>query len=302
MSRLRGILIWLFVGAGLAATSYSALTFGTEAVAQARLSEEVRTLLGSETIAATPPAPSEDGTSSGTVSDGPLRATVEGQVLGLIQIPSIGLDVAFLEGVSDGTLRLGPGHLRGTALPGGRDVSVVAAHRDSHFRQLKDVGIGDPVVLQLPSGPLVYRVTARTVVDPDDRWVTAPRGRPMLRLVTCWPPNHLGPAPDRLVVTAIPESSEGPPAASAAAPRPPNTAVSATTSFAVAAAPGTFSTTGSLPGIGVAGATTAGLAAFGAFRTRRRLAWWFVSWIGGVSLLTLSFLASWAGPALIGLD
>jgi sortase A len=296
MRALRSILVWLLVGVGSAALAYPALAYSTGALRQSRLSAEVRTLLGPPR-AVPPPAPS--------VSVRAFRP-MEGQALGVIEIPSIGVDAAFLEGVSDETLLAGPGHLPGTALPGTSDVSVLAAHRDMHFRSLKDLRVGALVRLRLPTGPVTYRVTDRAVAGPAERWVTVPRKQHLLRLVTCWPPNFIGPAPDRLVVSAEPidrsragrveedraEPTSTNPVRTVGRGAPPD-------SIAMASAAGGLFPAASLPPIGAAGATAAALAAFGAFRTRRALAWWFLPWMGGLGLTSLVLLAAWAGPRLV---
>src|SRR5262249_22958403 len=53
-------------------------------------------------------------------------------VLGLIQIPSIKLDMAFVQGVDPGALALGPGHYPQTPLPGARGNVAIAGHRTTH--------------------------------------------------------------------------------------------------------------------------------------------------------------------------
>lgn len=317
MRFLRLTFVWLLVGAGSAAIAYPALAYGTGALRQSRLAAEIRTLIGPDTDSGSeagrrartapssasdvPMRSAEDPASAARVRVAPPPASlssyraVEGQALGLIQIPSVGLEVAFLEGVSDETLMAGPGHLPGTALPGTGDVSVLAAHRDAHFRSLKDVNVGDTVTLRLPSGSVVYRVTGRAIAKPDDLWVTIARGRPMLRLVTCWPPNFIGPAPDRLVVTAQPRPSGAigdEPPGTVAEPRSPDL-------IAIAAPADGLFPGGSLPPIGTAGATAAALSAFGAYSTRRRLKWWFLPWTGGLGLTALILLAAWAGPRFV---
>jgi LPXTG-site transpeptidase (sortase) family protein len=369
MRLVRSILVWALVGTGAAMIAAPVLTYATGSLRQARLASEVRTLLGPETQAAmddaVEPAPASSdsngndegpGTrtpgsdpsapesskpnahetdtvpSLGTPPDLTAGRPVEGQPLGIIRIPSIDVDIAFLEGVSDETLLIGPGHLPGTALPGSGDVSVLAAHRDMHFRNLKDVEIGDRLQLRMPGRTVTYEVVRRAIAHPTDTWVTRLRGRPMLRLVTCWPPNYLGPAPDRLVVTALPLDEHGnliesgprlpEPAPQPASPAPepgagdqeqvPSTE-SATTPGAEAPAeqpvldataflalPEPASATLGLPRIGSVGATVAVLAAFGAWRTRRRLAWWFLPWVGGMGVVALVLLAAWGGPLLGG--
>jgi LPXTG-site transpeptidase (sortase) family protein len=229
-------------------------------------------------------------------------------VLGLIDIPSIGLSAVFLEGVSNQTLLTGPGHLPWTGLPGSKGVSVLAAHRDMHFRSLKDVPAGARVTLRLPGRSLAYRVTGHAIVGPDARWVTASGEQPILRLVTCWPPNFIGPAPQRLVLTALPIEPAGradpagaagdPGVIPAAAPGPASPAPLGLP-LSVSGTSGDIFPAASLPWIGSAGASLAGLAAFGAWTTRRKLLWWFLPWVGGLGLTCLVLLSAWGGPRIL---
>ncbi|MFN2589183.1 MAG: class D sortase [Actinomycetota bacterium] len=298
MNRLRGTAAWLLVGAGIALVAFPALSYATGALEQRRLSAEVRTLIGTQPVGAEQHAAS-------TARSTERRATPrpsEGEAIGLIRIPSIGLDVAFLEGVSDVVLRAGPGHLPWTALPGDAGPSVVAAHRDAHFRDLKDVSIGAEVRVLMPDRRISYRVIGRKVVDPDARWVTAPGGESVLRLVTCWPPNWIGPAPQRLVLTAVPRAPEVRdvrPAKDEMSAEATTTATERTRPATAVHDPVAAGPSGDdLPPLGAAGATVAGLSAFGAARHRRRLAWWFLPWMTGLGVTSMALLAAWAGPGL----
>ena len=147
-----------------------------------------------------------------------LRASVDGREreipvpgapLARLVVPAIGLDEVVVEGVDESSLRAGPGHLPGSALPGERGNAVVSAHRDRHFHRLGRVRVGDEIVTS--DG----RATHRWVVS-ELRVVRA--GAPALRatptptltLTTCWPIRYFGPAPDRLIVTAVPKPSPEP--------------------------------------------------------------------------------------------
>ena len=59
-------------------------------------------------------------------------------------------------------LRRGPGHLAGSALPGGRGNCIIAGHRDTHFRVLKNIRKGDDIVLETRNGQFLYRVKSAT--------------------------------------------------------------------------------------------------------------------------------------------
>ena len=62
-----------------------------------------------------------------------------GDVLGRLDIPRLGISVAVLQGTSSRMLRLGAGHIEGTPLPGEPGNSGIAGHRDTFFRELKDI-------------------------------------------------------------------------------------------------------------------------------------------------------------------
>ncbi|MDQ1470923.1 MAG: sortase, partial [Bryobacterales bacterium] len=67
------------------------------------------------------------------------------------------------EGVDDRTLDLAAGHIPNTALPGQKGNVGVAAHRDSPFRNLKDVRQDDRITLTTLDHEYVYRVTSLTI-------------------------------------------------------------------------------------------------------------------------------------------
>jgi sortase A len=326
-ARNRSFLALLLVGAGSATIAYPALAYGTGALRQARLAAEVRTLLGpdpppgpvsSETTQTSAiekkPSPKQPATKA-AAPDRPAPARPsEGDALGIVEVPSVGISVVFLEGVSDQTLLTGPGHLPWTALPGSADVSVLAGHRDMHFRNLKDVSIGSRIVLRLPKETITYRVTDRAIALPDAAWVTAPRSAPTLRLVTCWPPNFIGHAPERLVVTATPVPPRGPSVLSesngglaqiAGGDGDDSEAVvsrfdqRAEEPLKVSATVGDLVPAGALPPIGAVGAAVAGVAAAGAWLTRRRLLLWLLPWVVGVVLNGVVLLAAWGGPGIL---
>jgi sortase A len=118
--------------------------------------------------------------------------------------PEQGADVLVLAGASGRTLAFGPGHLDGSAQPGDPGNAVITAHRDTHFRFLKDAGTGDPIVVERADGASRhFRVTATYVAD--HRALRLPRdtAAPTLTLVTCYPFDALNPGgPLRYVVVA----------------------------------------------------------------------------------------------------
>ena len=118
--------------------------------------------------------------------------------------PAYRVDLMVLEGGSGRTLAFGPGHVTGTALPGHHGNSVIGGHRDTHFRFLKDLKLGDALLLEDLEGDLLdYAVTATEVVDQARSDVLRDFGDDRLTLVTCYPFDAIRPGgPLRYVVTA----------------------------------------------------------------------------------------------------
>jgi sortase A len=118
--------------------------------------------------------------------------------------PAHGVDLLVLAGASGRTLAWGPGWLDDSAAPGTPGNTVLAAHRDTHFRFLADVRRGERLTLERPGGGRSrYRVRETAIVDA--RALALPRevASPTLTLVTCWPFDAIVPGgPLRYVVVA----------------------------------------------------------------------------------------------------
>jgi sortase A len=131
------------------------------------------------------------------------RATKnEGDVLGRIEIPRLGLKVAILEGTSAQTLRLGAGHIKGTALPGEPGNIGIAGHRDTWFRAVRDIRDQDEIQIQTRSGLSRYEVDWMQIVEPGDGGVLTASPGSAVTLVTCFPFHYIGAAPERYIVHA----------------------------------------------------------------------------------------------------
>ena len=133
----------------------------------------------------------------------PARKTVkEGDLLGRIEIPRIGLSVMVLQGTTSKTLRLGVGHISGTSLPGESGNIGIAGHRDTFFRGLKDIRSEDEILLQTASGIVKYKVDWIQITAPGDSSVVSTETDSGLTLVTCYPFYYVGASPERFVVHA----------------------------------------------------------------------------------------------------
>jgi sortase A len=128
--------------------------------------------------------------------------TAAAEVLTKISIPRIGLRAIVLEGTSSHSLLLGPAHMSGSAPPGAMGNSVIAGHRDTFFRHIHSLKAGDDIYVVRSGRQFHYLVTAKRVVEPTDLSVLEPTRDGQLTLITCYPTHAIGPAPERLIVTA----------------------------------------------------------------------------------------------------
>lgn len=147
-------------------------------------------------------APSMADWSAGAKARYRAATPVAGEAVGILSIPALDLEVLVLEGTDERTLDRGAGLIEGTARPGADGNVGIAAHRDGFFRALRHAKVGDELRLRTRKGEHVYVVDAITIVDPDDVSVLAPRERPSLTLVTCYPFWYVGAAPERYIVHA----------------------------------------------------------------------------------------------------
>jgi sortase A len=122
--------------------------------------------------------------------------------VGVLDIPSLQLQVPVLEGTDDLTLDRGVGHITGTPwLSDGGNIGI-AGHRDGFFRALKDIHVGDTIDLHSQQGSTHYLVDEIQIVSPDEVSVLEPRAKSSLTLVTCYPFYFVGSAPLRYIVHA----------------------------------------------------------------------------------------------------
>jgi sortase A len=202
-----GVLVLLFVAYQLWGTGIY------EARAQNRLKDEFQEQLrqsrATTTTAPTTttgPAPTEPPPTVPTTEPAPAAPIVaNGDSVGIIDIPKIGLSKAFVEGVNVDDLRNGPGHYPGTPFPGQVGNAAVAGHRTTYgapFENLDQLVEGDEIRVQTLQGEFRYKVSERGpyVVDPDDSSPLdeAPNAA-TLTLTTCDPKYS---AAQRLIVKA----------------------------------------------------------------------------------------------------
>jgi sortase A len=118
------------------------------------------------------------------------RKPLKGDAIARIRIPAIGVDDYVVEGTDTSSLRKGPGHYPETPLPGDPGTAAIAGHRTTYgapFREIDKLKRGDRIVLDMPDGRFIYRVTRTKIVDDSDLSVLDPVGYKQLVLSACHP-------------------------------------------------------------------------------------------------------------------
>ena len=142
--------------------------------------------------------PGDAGASPTPQPSGPAAGTL----LGRLEAPSVKLSTVVLEGSDDGTLSRGSGHIEDTPVPGQPGNVGIAGHRDTTFRALRNIHVGDPLDFKTAERVYRYRISKTMIVGPDDVYVLDPTAEPALTLVTCYPFEFIGHAPRRFIVRA----------------------------------------------------------------------------------------------------
>jgi sortase A len=120
-----------------------------------------------------------------------------------IAVKRIGASAIALAGSSGQALAFGPGHLERTAEAGEVGVAVYAAHRDTHFRFLNNVAIGDEIDVTRHDGKTFrYRADGSAIVRFDQSGIDPLTSGHELVLTTCWPFDAMAHGPMRYVLHA----------------------------------------------------------------------------------------------------
>jgi sortase len=120
-----------------------------------------------------------------------------------IEVKRLHVSAIALAGSSGQALAFGPGHVEQTVDAGERGVAVYSAHRDTHFRFLKDVAVGDEIDVTRSDGKTFrYRADRSAVVRFDQSGIDPLTDRYELVLSTCWPFDALTSGPDRYLLHA----------------------------------------------------------------------------------------------------
>ena len=221
MRRISQITGWTLIWSGLFIFGYLGWQlYGTDVVnagVQAEATEDVEALLAAakadtpiptliDPVELDPETPPAQAPASPTTTE-PIQhfqqANPElGTAFAFLRIPKIGVDEAVFEGVDVATLKMGPGHMPGTPLPGQPGNAVLSGHRTTYGRPFFDLDlleVGDTIEVESEVGVHRYEVREILVVTPYDFWVTYDRSGGWLTLTTCNPKFS---ARERLIVWA----------------------------------------------------------------------------------------------------
>lgn len=98
------------------------------------------------------------------------------------------VDLYVLQGTHGSSLAFGPGYLIGSATPGEDGSTIIAGHRDTHFRFMAQLQQGDLIKLTDRLGKQhQYLVNALHVVDSSKEQLLTDINHNQLVLVTCYP-------------------------------------------------------------------------------------------------------------------
>ena len=125
-----------------------------------------------------------------------------GTPLARLSVPRLAVEVVVAEGTDERVLQRALGHLPASARPGEAGNIALAGHRDTFFRFLEQLRVGDEVVLESPAGRDTYRVEWAVVVEPEQVSLVQDSGYAAMTLVTCYPFRYVGNAPYRYVIRA----------------------------------------------------------------------------------------------------
>lgn len=133
----------------------------------------------------------------------------QGDTVGILNIPRLEADLPIVEGTHEDELKHGVGHYGGTAYPLQQDQIVLSGHRDTVFRRMGELEIGDILNVEVEYGEFAYEIVDTKVVDADDRTIIVPTAPDeVLTVTTCYPFSYVGSAPDRYIITALPVDSD----------------------------------------------------------------------------------------------
>lgn len=125
-----------------------------------------------------------------SVDGSPIRPWINSdiEIAGKLVHPRLRQSAVVLTMANERALRAGPSLVPGTAKIGTAGVSVISAHRETHFAFLRYAKVGDDLQASGADGVMRnYRITKIEVVDDERLALPATGANNMLVLYTCYP-------------------------------------------------------------------------------------------------------------------
>ena len=105
--------------------------------------------------------------------------------------------------VNEDTLKDNIGWLPYSSLPGEEGLCILMGHRDTDFKILKYIKLGDEITVEYGNSSCVYKVTKVDIVNNDDELRFSVMSGSNLSLLTCYPFYFVGHAPKKIVVKSV---------------------------------------------------------------------------------------------------
>jgi sortase A len=146
-----------------------------------------------------PPAPVKPGSATSLAAEQARvkaaaaayrRALHEGEPVGRMIVPRLGLKIIVVNGTSHDDLTKGPGRELHSYMPGESELVYVAGHRTTYlapFAHIDSLRPGDRITFELPYASFDYVITGHRVVAADDLAVLRSHHKELLALQACHP-------------------------------------------------------------------------------------------------------------------
>ena len=102
--------------------------------------------------------------------------------------------------VNEKTLKNNIGWLPSSSLPGEDGLCVLMGHRDTDFKILQFVSVGDELIVKKNNSDFTYTVTEIIIVSSDKELRFEATFDSTLVLVTCYPFHYIGHAPEKVAI------------------------------------------------------------------------------------------------------
>jgi sortase A len=118
------------------------------------------------------------------------RTSKQGEAIGRLKIPRLGLNMILVNGTDEGSLQKGPGRDLRTYMPGQGQLVYIAGHRTTFlapFSHIDQIRPGDSITIEVPYGTFRYSATGHRIVPAGDVAELRSHGRETVTLQACHP-------------------------------------------------------------------------------------------------------------------